>query len=184
MASVAARRYAQAVVGLAKERSTFDPWQADLDRFREAMAEPRIARFLASPDVDEAEKARLLETALRDAQPETRNLALLLLRRHRLAIVPELVEAFTAARLAEQGIAVAEVTTAEPLSPTDEENVRSQLQSLVGKRIELRPRTDPSIIGGIVARVGDQLIDGSVVGQLSRLRARLVAGDVAVGPTR
>nr|MBA3336978.1 F0F1 ATP synthase subunit delta [Chloroflexia bacterium] len=66
-----------------------------------------------------------------------------------------------------------EVTTAEPLGPEEQEMVKGQLKRLVGKEIELRLKTDPEIIGGIVARIGDQLIDGSVINQLRQLRARL-----------
>jgi F-type H+-transporting ATPase subunit delta len=53
--------------------------------------------------------------------------------------------------------------------------IGTQLSNLVGKQVQMRTRVDPAIIGGIVARVGDQLIDGSVVNQLRRLRARLAA---------
>jgi F-type H+-transporting ATPase subunit delta len=55
------------------------------------------------------------------------------------------------------------------------ELVRQRLGTLLGKQIEIRTVVDPNIIGGIIARVGDQLIDGSVIGQLRKLRERLVA---------
>jgi F-type H+-transporting ATPase subunit delta len=77
--------------------------------------------------------------------------------------------------LAENGIALVDVTTAEPLDEAGQELVRDHLGRLLGKRIELRLREDPDIIGGFVARAGDQVIDGSVVNQLRRLRARLAA---------
>ncbi|HEU5430210.1 MAG TPA: ATP synthase F1 subunit delta, partial [Thermomicrobiales bacterium] len=70
-------------------------------------------------------------------------------------------------------IVFADVTTAEPLTAQETALVRQQLKNLVGRDVELRPRVDPSIIGGIIAQVGDQLIDGSVVSQLRRLRTRL-----------
>ena len=88
-------------------------------------------------------------------------------------IAPEMNTLFREAVLEERGIAVAEVTTAEPLDAHGQEIVREHLRKLVGRDIELRLKVDPSIIGGIVARVGDQLIDGSVINQLRRLRARL-----------
>jgi F-type H+-transporting ATPase subunit delta len=55
--------------------------------------------------------------------------------------------------------------------------VRQRLGQVVGKRVEIRTTVDPEIIGGIVARIGDELIDGSVIGQLRKLRARLVAAE-------
>jgi F-type H+-transporting ATPase subunit delta len=75
-----------------------------------------------------------------------------------------------------RGVAVAEVTTAVPLDAAEADDVSRRLGALIGKRIELRTQVDPSIIGGIIARVGDYLIDGSVTGQLSRLRSRLSEG--------
>ena len=75
----------------------------------------------------------------------------------------------------ERGIAIAEVTTAEPLDEEGQQIVRERLSRLTGRDVELQLKIDPSIIGGIVARIGDQLIDGSVINQLRRLRARLAA---------
>jgi F-type H+-transporting ATPase subunit delta len=83
---------------------------------------------------------------------------------------------FPDAALAELGIVDAKVTTAEPIDRQAEAAIRQRLSSLVGKQVELRSEVDPSIIGGVVARIGDQLIDGSVSNQLRRLRDRLEAG--------
>lgn len=176
MASGAAKRYAQAVMQVAKEQNTLDAWQRDLDALAEAVREPGVSQFLQSPNVEETDKRKYLEGALTQAQPEARNLANMLLERNRLDIIPKMVEAFTEARMAEQGIVVANVTTAEPLDDADQQAVRSQLETMIGKRVELKMHTDPAIIGGIVARVGDRLIDGSVINQLRRLRTRLATG--------
>jgi F-type H+-transporting ATPase subunit delta len=175
MASGAAKRYAQAVFSLAKERGTLDRWQADLAILNEVMADPAAENYLKNPNVPTADKQALLDKVLANAQPEARNLAQILIQRQRLNIIPDLVRLYDDAVLAERGIAIADVTTAEPLGPTEQEIVRTKLNQLIGKEIELRLHTDPSIIGGIIARVGDQLIDGSVINQLRRLRARLMA---------
>jgi F-type H+-transporting ATPase subunit delta len=175
MASGAAKRYAQAVFSLAKERGTLDRWQADLSVLNEVMADPVAEAYLKTPNFSAADKQTLLDMVLGDAQAEARNLAHLLIQRHRLNIIPDLYQLYQDAVLAERGIAIADVTTAEPLGPEEQEMVRARLHQIIGKEIELRLHTDPSIIGGIVARVGDQLIDGSVINQLRRLRARLAA---------
>ena len=173
MASGAAKRYAQAVFSLAMERGTLDAWQADLGRLYELMRQPGATQYFANPNVTPADKERILAQVLADVQPEMRNLVRLLSERDRLNIVSQLYEIFNDLRRDEQGIAIAEVTTAEPLGLLEQEVVREQLGRLVGKRIELHLHTDPGIIGGIVARVGDKLIDGSVISQLRALRARL-----------
>jgi F-type H+-transporting ATPase subunit delta len=175
MASGAAKRYAQAVFSLAKESETFDRWQADLSILNEVMADPAAEAYLKNPNVSSADKIALLDSVLEDGQPEARNLSRLLIQRQRLDIIPDLFRLYNEAVLAERGIAVADVTTAEPLGPREQEMVRGKLNQLIGKEIELRLHIDPSIIGGIVARVGDLLIDGSVLNQLRRLRARLAA---------
>ncbi len=175
MASGAAKRYTQAVFSLAREKGNFDRWLADLARLDSLVRDERAAFYLASPNVSAADKAKLLDTVLAESQPEVGNLARLLLQRQRLEIVPEMYELFQAAVLDAQGIAIAEVTTAEPLDEQGQAVVRERLSHLVGRDVQLRMKTDPAIIGGIIARVGDQLIDGSVVNQLRRLRARLAA---------
>lgn len=175
MASGAAKRYAQAILELAKERDTFDTWQTDLARLGELMAAPEAAAFFANPGVPAERKDEVLAQVLKEAQPEARNLGRLLAERGRLDDVPRIVELFEDGLRAERGIVVAEVTTAEPLGPIEHELVRERLAAIVDRQVEIRSRVDPEIIGGIVARIGDQLIDGSVVNQLRRLRARLVA---------
>jgi F-type H+-transporting ATPase subunit delta len=175
MASGAAKRYAQAVFSLAQERGTLDRWQADLAILNEVMADPGAVIYLKNPSVPTADKQALLDNVLASAQPEARNLAQMLIQRQRINIVPDLVRLYNESVLAERGIAIADVTTAEPLGPNEQDIVRTKLNQLIGKEIELRLHTDPAIIGGIVARVGDQLIDGSVINQLRRLRARLMA---------
>lgn len=175
MASGAAKRYAQAVVELAKDKGTLDAWQSDLARLGELMADPQASGFFANPGVPDERKDNVLKQVLADAQPEALNLARLLIDGNRLDDVPQIVALYEDALRAERGIVVAEVTTADELGPIEMELVRERLAAFVGRQVEIRSRVDPDIIGGIIARVGDQLIDGSVINQLRRLRARLVA---------
>lgn len=173
MASGAAKRYAQAVFSLAKERGTLAQWQDDLALLSSLVASPSVAAYMASPNVSTEDKQKYLDTGLASAQAETRNLARLLLQRHRLNEASDLFERYAEAYLAEQGIAIADVTTAETLDEAGQALVKAKLSQIVGKDVQLRLHTDPAIIGGLIARVGDQLIDGSVINQLRLLRARL-----------
>ncbi|CAA9570356.1 MAG: ATP synthase delta chain [uncultured Thermomicrobiales bacterium] len=175
MAGSAAKRYAQAVLGLAKERGTLDAWQADLARLGELLENQQMVDFFANPGVPTAEKDDLLQRVLADAQPEMRNLARLLSDRGRLELLPQIARLYDDGLRAERGIVVAEVTTAEPLGLEEQRQVGERLAQITGRGVELRLTVDPEIIGGIVARIGDQLIDGSVISQLRRLRARLAA---------
>jgi F-type H+-transporting ATPase subunit delta len=177
MASGAAKRYAQAVLALAKEQGNLDGWQRDISALNNLMAEPRAAQYFANPNVAAGEKRQVIESTMSGARPEAVNLALLLLERGRLETVPDIYRIFNDARLEAMGIAIAEVTTAEPLSVREQAIVQERLRGLVGKNVELRMHTDPSIIGGIVARIGDTLIDGSVVTRLRRMRTRLIEAE-------
>jgi F-type H+-transporting ATPase subunit delta len=175
MASGAAKRYTQAVFSLAKEKGNFDQWLADLARLAAVVSDEQAVVYLGSPNISLAAKQTFLDSTLAENSVEVRNLARLLLQRHRLEIAPDMHQQFQDALLEERGIAVAEVTTAEPLDEQGQAIVKAQLGRLVGREIELHMKTDPAIIGGIIARIGDQLIDGSVIHQLRRLRTRLAA---------
>jgi F-type H+-transporting ATPase subunit delta len=176
VASSAAKRYAQAVFGLGKERGTLDTWQSDLALLADVAADGRIATFLENPSITADRKNAALESALGDrVQPETRNLARMLIERNRTPLIPQIRELFDDQLRAERGIAVAAVTTAERLNPDEQDLVRQKLEQLTGLRVELMMRIDPEIIGGIIIRIGDQVIDGSVRNKLERMRSRLMA---------
>jgi F-type H+-transporting ATPase subunit delta len=169
----AAKRYAQAVLDLAKERGTLDAWHDDLAQLARLMSDETTRSYFASPTPTEEQKRAQLDQLLAGGQPEARNLARLLLERGRLDDLPAIFELFEDGVRAERGIVVAEVTTAEPLGVIEQSMVQERLQTMTGKQIELRLKVDPDIIGGLVARIGDVLVDGSVITQLRRLRARL-----------
>ena len=175
MARGAAKRYAQAVLSLAKERGTLDAWHDDLRRLAALMDDESARQFFTSPTPTTVQKLALLDAALVNGQPEAKNLARLLLDRNRLEDLPAIAEEFANGVRAERGIVVAEVSTADPLGPLEQALVKERLETMTGKTVELRLRVDPALIGGIVARIGDVLIDGSVLSQLRLLRSRLAS---------
>jgi F-type H+-transporting ATPase subunit delta len=177
MASGVAKRYAQAVFSLAKEQGTLGQWQADLALLNDVASNAEASAFLKNPTADDRQKIALLETFLDkgDEQTQIKNLVKLLVEKQRLDIIPELYQLFEESMLAEQGIVYADVTTAEPLSEAGQAIVQEKLSEIIGKQVRLRTKVDPSIIGGIIALIGDQLIDGSVINQLRQLRERLSA---------
>ncbi len=171
----AARRYAEAIVSLASESDTFEAWNDALSRLTEAFEEPQSRDYLLNPGIPVVEKRASLDRIVGNALPQANNLVNVLLEHRRLALIPDIYTFFTEAWLDRQGIAVAYVTTAEPILPSDERAIREKLQQLTGKQIELRLEIDADIIGGIVARVGDTLLDGSVRTKLRALRLRLAS---------
>jgi F-type H+-transporting ATPase subunit delta len=177
VASSAAKRYAQAVFTLAKDQNTLDVWQNDLALLDNIVRDDHVVSYLTNPTITSDKKVDAVESALNtNVQPQTRNLVKLLIERDRAALIPQIREIFDDEVRTERGVAVAIVTTADPLSEAERDLVREKLESMTGKTVELVLRVDPEIIGGIVIRIGDQVIDGSVRNKLERLRARLVSG--------
>jgi F-type H+-transporting ATPase subunit delta len=135
-----------------------------------------VAAFFDNPQVPNARKRDTVAQLLGpEGQQLTRNFAGLLIERGRFGAIRQVYNAYHDQVLARQGIAVGDVTTAVPLNDAELAVVRDRLSTIVGKHVEVRATVDPSIIGGIIARVDDQLIDGSVTNQLRKLRERLVA---------
>lgn len=171
---VAARRYAQAVFDIAKERGEIDRWLDDLRLAAEVLREPRAARFMANPDVPFDQKQKVLTASFGDFSPLALNLIFLLIRRGRIQSLGNVVQEFESLVNEWRGIEIAEVITAVPLGDEQAGAVVRRLEALTGKKILLRQAVDPSIIGGLIARVGDRLVDGSVKGRLAVLREQLV----------
>ncbi|HLI51738.1 MAG TPA: ATP synthase F1 subunit delta [Thermomicrobiaceae bacterium] len=173
----AAKRYAQAAFDIAKQQNELDRWERDLNQLSQALTGDAVAEFFENPVVPVAAKQEAIEKALPNPdQRYVRNLALLLLERGRLGQLPDVVSDFHSLVLQERGIAIAGVTTAVPLTEKEQSELRDRLSKMVGKTIELRPSVDPNIIGGLVVRIGDNLIDGSIRTQLSQLRNQMVNG--------
>ena len=175
MASSAAKRYVQALTEIAQESNTFDAWQRDLDTLAALVSDDEVRAYFSNPSVQVEQKLKTAETVLGDAQPEARTLLRMMIERRRLNLMPEVASLFAEEVLASKGIVTVDVTTADALDDAGENLVRERLKGIVGKDVELRLHTDANIIGGIVARIGDQVIDGSVLNQLRRLRATMNA---------
>src|SRR5205085_12009909 len=107
------------------------------------------------------------------AQPIVANLLYILVTRQRLALLPRIFESYQQLYNREKGIMVADVTSAVPLDEAQQKRVVAELSKITGKTIELRVHQDPSILGGLITRIGDELIDASVATRLANLSQRL-----------
>lgn len=169
-----AKRYARAVFDLAREGGALDQVQGDLTTLANAVSDPVIGAFLTDPNVRESEKLAAMQALFGgNVQAVVRSLAKMLIQRRRIDAVPEILEVFRDLVLEARGVAIADVTTAVELTNQEQAEVRERIGRILGKQIELRTHVDPAIIGGLVARIGDQLIDGSVTTQLRAMRAAL-----------
>jgi len=172
--SSGARRYAEAVYQLGDEGGNLDLWQEDLDTLAEVVSDEGVLSQLQNEKVLLETRGTMFNTALGSMSPLARNLAMLLLQRGRLDLLPEIARIYGEMLDTRNGVVRARVTTAVPLSDADRDAVTERLRQITDARdIRLETAVDPAIIGGLVARVGDQLIDGSTRSRLIQLRREL-----------
>lgn len=164
----AARRYAQAVLDLATEQNETEGWASDLEAIGAVLGHPEAIALLESSKVSPEDKERFLIVALGGLRPLAMNLARLLVNRRRASIAPQIFEEYQRLLDERRGVLHAQVVTAVPLADQERDLVASKLATIVGKTVVVEPRVDPAILGGLVVRIGDKLIDAST-------RARLVA---------
>jgi F-type H+-transporting ATPase subunit delta len=175
--SPSARRYAEAVFQLAREGDAFVRWSGDVETVAGFVGEPDVLRVLTSSKVPREEKERLLTAALSDSvSAQAMNLVRLLLDANKLQLAPEIREIFQEMADEQRGVAHATVTTAVELSDDERRAIASRLSEITGKQVEVKTMVDESIIGGLVARIGDQLIDGSTRSRLLALRRSMETG--------
>lgn len=170
---VTAKRYAEAAYLLARESGSEDTWSTGLATMSSLFADAEAQALLQSTRVPAADKLRLVEDALADADPLVLNLARLLLHRGRTALGPQIAEAFQETLDEAKGIAHAVVTSAVPLSQEDLNAVVRKLSETTGKKVVVETQLDESILGGLVVRIGDRLIDGSTRTKLEALKRQM-----------
>jgi F-type H+-transporting ATPase subunit delta len=173
----AARRYAEAAFDVALRDNTIDAWRAELNTAAAIVAEERVGRALANPSIPlETRLATAERTFGKIVERKTLNLIGLMLRRGRIQELPRLAAEFRRLDDERKGITHATATSASQLTKDEVAALSRRLEDYTGGRVELDVQVDPSLLGGLIVRVGDRLIDGSVRSRLERLRSRLVSG--------
>lgn len=171
------KRYAQAVFALAQESNDLEAWQQDLDAIARAVSEPPVMAMLGNPRLSLEEKRNLLTPLVEILRPQAVNLLMLLVRRGTIAGMGEIAAEYRKLHDELLGRGEAEVTTAVPLDEETRRRIIAGLSDVTGKQMAIEERVDPSIIGGVIARVGDKLLDGSTRARLERLKQQLAAGE-------
>jgi F-type H+-transporting ATPase subunit delta len=174
-----ATRYARALFDVALKESSLEQVDQDLASFVDlAQQHPDVQRVLISPAVPVARKRALVETLssrLALSSPIVRKILLLIADRDRLALLPDLLAVFRQRLREHQHIVEAEVTTAVPLDAEHAALLRQRLSQVTGRDVTMTVKVDAALIGGMVARVGGTVYDGSVATQLQTIRQRLVS---------
>lgn len=171
-----ARRYSQAIFRMALQEKDLNRWQTDLRKVATLLKDSALATLIANPKITGEEKSKTLAQRLGEINPLVIKLVLLLAAKGKVAAIDDIAEEYQA--LVDnfrgiEGTEIAEITTAIPLDDADKLKIAQRITEIVGKPVQLRPKVDPAIIGGIIIRVGDKLIDGSLRSKLAALRKDL-----------
>jgi F-type H+-transporting ATPase subunit delta len=169
----AARRYADAALLIAREDGMKEAWSQGLQAIAALYGDAQAQKFLASTHVPPHRKQELVEKALAGVEQKVLNLALMLLRRRRTELGPQIAQAYQELLDRERGVYHALVTSAVPLADAELAEVREKLRNLAGGPVEVETAVDESIIGGLIVRIGDRLIDGSTRSRLAALKQKI-----------
>ena len=179
-APAVARRYAEALADVAFERNAVDKIAGELRAFAEMVeAHEDLRNLFANPVVSQSEKAGVLDALIARVGPGdyTANLLRALLGNDRLHYLTQVYEQFVREVNERHGVVVAHVTTAAPIGPAERERLARKLREMTGKQVEFEIETDPSLIAGVVTRVGSVVYDGSVRTQLLDIKQKLKSGE-------
>ena len=174
----AARRYARALFDVAiTEKADLQQIERELAGFVDLCQQyPALEKVLLNPAVPTPRKraavAELTERA--NIGGAVGKLLVLLAERDRLVLITDLLTAYREQLLEEQHVVRAEVTTASPLEPNRAEAIERTLAQATGRTVTVVTKVDPSIIGGLVTRIGSTVYDGSVARQLEKMKQRLL----------
>jgi F-type H+-transporting ATPase subunit delta len=181
-----ARRYAQALFAMSRKGGVLERVETDLDTVDALIrTQPNLLRIMRAPTIPRANKKdlvrRLFESQI---SPLTLRFLSLLIDKRREATLPDVSREFRALSDAARNVLPAVATVAARLTTEERARLTETLARRTGKTIELREEVDPELIGGVVIRLGDTIIDGSIAGQLRRLHQQLLADGAGAAGSR
>jgi len=171
-----ARRYARAILELGTAHGNLDQLGAELRSLAHAMKESaELVSSLTNPAIRRADRRKVIDALLErvGTTPHTKNLVYLLLDGERMSTLPAISRELDAMIEAKAGRVAAEVVSAKPLDPSQLSQITAALEKLSGKKVSVSTKQDPDLLGGVVAKVGDTVYDGSLRTQLRNLRDEL-----------
>jgi F-type H+-transporting ATPase subunit delta len=169
-----AQVYARSLFEVAKEQSKIDEIREQLGTFADALAEDHnLQVFFFSPYFSTKEKSEGLDKALDGADEVFTNFLKLLIENHRMPVVFRVRRAYEALWEDENQLLPVSVTSAVELDESTVSQIGDRIAGQTGRKVELSAQVDPDILGGIVVRVGNQVLDASVRNRLEQLRKQV-----------
>jgi F-type H+-transporting ATPase subunit delta len=175
-----AHKYARALFDSAREAGCMDEVGADVAGLAELEAgDPAFLRFLVSPEVLTERKMEFIKDVFGPRlQDVVTNFLRLLVDKGRVNYLPEMCEEFVRMYEEHQGQLRAQVMTAIPLSADQEARLKSELDRITGRDIQLEKKVDPSVLGGVVVHLGNKIVDRSLRRGLRQLQEKLLRVEV------
>jgi F-type H+-transporting ATPase subunit delta len=173
--STAARNYAETLLALANKAHDASGWGTLIRQVADAISgDVTLQRFLESPRIPAAQKTAMLTRAFGDRVPATfLRFLQALVRNRRQTLVPAIANEYDELLDASQGIVHARVRVAHAASDADRESIAVQLSAIVGKKVVPHMEVAPELLGGMVVRIGDTVMDGSLQRKLGMLRRQM-----------
>ena len=172
-----ARRYAGAMFEIGLKQNKLDRTLEDVKEIAQVYANRKLAYLLREPKIPAQRKETAIHRALVDkVLPSSLNLALLVVQRRLTDLMPNIGGELEKLVLNYKNQAIAQVTTATKLDDAQMNLIKQALERRTGKTILVETKVQPEILGGVITRIGDQVIDGSIRYRLSALRQRLLSG--------
>jgi F-type H+-transporting ATPase subunit delta len=171
-----ARRYAKAILAIAQADGTVDKIGGEIRTLAQAMTTSKeLVTVLTNPAIRRNDRRKVIDGLLAKigAQPMTKNLVYLMLDGERMSTLPAVSRELDAMIEAKAGRVSAAVTSARPLDPAQLSQITAALEKLSGKKVTVSKHEDSALLGGVVAKVGDIVYDGSLRTQLRTLRDEL-----------
>ena len=169
-----ARPYAQAVFETASEESKLTEWSEMLGLLEAVVTDTQMKSVLTSPKLDAAALSDFIQSVCGDALSETgSNLVKVLADARRLSLIPELGKLFEQLRAEAEGVIEVGVTSAYELAPEQQATISEAMAKRLGRKVEIINDIDDSLIGGVVIRAGDTVIDASIKGRLKAMASQI-----------
>lgn len=169
------RGYAEALFRVVEAEGELDRVEDELYRFGKLLDENYdLKQALSDRSIDKDQRAKVLDELLSDkVSPHTLGLLTFVVEQGRARQLPEILERLSALAAEARNSVVAEVRSAIPLDREQREELAKALSEATGKKVEVKVLIDPSVIGGVVAKVGETVIDGSIRRRLEQLREQV-----------
>lgn len=173
-----AKRYARALLDLAREAGTLDATGAELVTLAATFDEPLLRAVVLNPAIEAGARHKVVDGVVGalGVSPAVGNLARLLADRDRLAMLPQVAKAYDALVDAEMGRTRVHVRSAAPVGPAEQQELAALARRLVGGDVVISTEVDPELLGGVALDVGGTVWDGSVRTQLERISKEMAGG--------